>query len=130
MQKAIALETSRSSAAQIEQKPEPKIGQNRKIKNHIGYQNRKTASVFHENRKPDAKKRKIRKPQWPPKPKTDLKNSLNRKNRKSQCPPPVVVSRKNPQGEWLLCAGLGWPTVLAIKRVKSRFMRVPKGHSS
>ena len=42
----------------------------------------------------------------------------------------VVVSRKNPQGEWLLCAGLGWRTVLAINRVKSRFMRVPKGHSS
>ena len=26
-----------------------------KTKNHIGYRNRKTASIFHENRKPDAK---------------------------------------------------------------------------
>ena len=43
------------------------IGPNRKkkigkTKNHIGYQNRTTASIFYENRKPDAKKRKIRKP--------------------------------------------------------------------
>ena len=39
------------------------IGPNRKKnrKNHIGYPNRKTASIFYENRKPDAKKRKIRK---------------------------------------------------------------------
>ena len=50
---------------------------------------RKSINIFRENRKPNAKKRKIRKPQWTPKPrkrsflaqkpKTDLKNSQNRK---------------------------------------------------
>ena len=63
---------NRKTANEIGQNrtPQPKlftqIGPNRKkeigkTKNHIGYQNRKTASIFYENRKPDAKKQKIRK---------------------------------------------------------------------
>ena len=43
------------------------IGQIGKAKNCIGYQIRKPVSIFRENRKPNAKKRKIRKPQWTPK---------------------------------------------------------------
>ena len=39
------------------------IGQIGKAKNCIGYQIRKLSSIFRENRKPNAKKRKIRKPQ-------------------------------------------------------------------
>ena len=39
------------------------IGQIGKAKNCIGYQIRKPVSIFRENRKPNAKKRKIRKPQ-------------------------------------------------------------------
>ena len=39
------------------------IGQIRKIENRIGYQIRKPAGIFRENRKPDAEKRNIRKPQ-------------------------------------------------------------------
>ena len=43
------------------------IGQIGKAKNCIGYQIRKPVSIFRENRKPNAKKRKICKPQWTPK---------------------------------------------------------------
>ena len=43
------------------------IGQIGKAKNCIGYQIRKPVSIFRENRKPNAKKRKIRKLQWTPK---------------------------------------------------------------
>ena len=39
------------------------IGLIGKIENHIGYQIRKPVCIFRENRKPNAKKRKIRKPQ-------------------------------------------------------------------
>ena len=40
-------------AAQIEEKPKPnKVGQIGKTENHIGYQNRKPVSIFHENQKP------------------------------------------------------------------------------
>ena len=39
------------------------IGQIGKAKNCIGYQIRKPVIIFRENRKPNAKKRKIRKPQ-------------------------------------------------------------------
>ena len=39
------------------------IGQIGKIGNRIGYQIRKPAGIFRENRKPDAEKRNIRKPQ-------------------------------------------------------------------
>ena len=65
-----------------------------KTKNHIGYRNRKTASIFHENRKPDAKKRKIRNDHQNRKTevfcnknrKTDLKNSQNRKTENPDAP--------------------------------------------
>ena len=70
-------------------------------KNHIGYQNWKTASIFYGIRKPDAKKRKIRKPHWTPKPKnrsllTQKPKNRSKKyskpqNRKSQCPPRRLV---------------------------------------
>ena len=39
------------------------IGQIGKIENRIGYQIRKPAGIFRENRKPDPEKRNIRKPQ-------------------------------------------------------------------
>ena len=39
------------------------IGQIGKTENRIGYQVRKPVNIFRENRKPDTKKRKIRKPQ-------------------------------------------------------------------
>ena len=39
------------------------IGQIGKIENRIGYQIRKPTGIFRENRKPDAEKRNIRKPQ-------------------------------------------------------------------
>ena len=39
------------------------IGLIGKTENHIGYQIRKPVCIFRENRKPNAKKRKIRKPQ-------------------------------------------------------------------
>ena len=58
-------------------------------KTHIRYQNRKTASIFYENWKPDAKQQKSanrnehhnRKTKvfWHKNRKTDLKNSQNRK---------------------------------------------------
>ena len=38
------------------------IGQIGKTENRIEYQNRKPVGIFRENRKPNAKKRKIRKP--------------------------------------------------------------------
>jgi len=60
---------SRSIVAQIKEKSEPKEDKIGKTDNHIGYQNRKTASICYENRKPDAKKQKIHKPWWTPKPK-------------------------------------------------------------
>ena len=41
---------------------------NRKTKNRIGHQIRKPVNIFRENRKSDAKKRKICKPQGTPKP--------------------------------------------------------------
>ena len=72
------------------------IGQIGKAKNCIGYQIRKPVRIFRENRKPNAKKRKIRKPQWPPKLKnwsfwcknriTDLENSQNRKTENHNAP--------------------------------------------
>ena len=62
-----------------------KIRKNRK---HIGYQIRTPATIFDENRKPNAENRKIREPQWAPKLKsrsfwaqklkTDLKDNKNR----------------------------------------------------
>ena len=42
---------------------------NRKTENRIEFQIRKPVNIFRENRKPNAKIRKIRKPQWTPKPK-------------------------------------------------------------
>ena len=84
---------SRSIVAQIEEKPEPKEDKIGKTDNHIGCQNRKTASIHYENRKPDAKKRKIRKPRWTPKPKNrsvlaqkPKNRSKNSQNRKTENP--------------------------------------------
>ena len=69
-----ALEYTRKPKTEEKMHPKPQnrkphtklytqIGKkNRETKIHIGYQNRKTAGIFYENRKPDAKKRKIRKP--------------------------------------------------------------------
>lgn len=48
---------------------ETPMGQKGKTENRIGYQIRKPVGIFRENRKPNAEKRKIRKPQWTPKPK-------------------------------------------------------------
>ena len=59
-------------AAQIEEKPEPKMGQIGKTENRIEYQIRKPVSIFRENRKPNALIRKIRKPQRPPNRKTEV----------------------------------------------------------
>ena len=66
------------------------IGQIGKTKNRIGYKIRKPVNIFCENREPNVKNRKIRKPQWTPKPKN--RSFFLAQNRKSQCPPrdPVV----------------------------------------
>ena len=54
-----------------------------KPKTTLGTKTEKPLVFFYENRKPDAKKWKIRKPHWTPKPKSfDTKTE----NRKSQCP--------------------------------------------
>ena len=89
---------SRLSAAQIEQKPEPKIGQNRKNHKPHRVPQPKTASTFHENRKPDAKNEKSanrndhqnRKTEvfYNKNRKTDLKNSQNHKTAKPKIPMP------------------------------------------
>ena len=81
------------------------IGPNRKkigkTKNHTGYQNRKTAGIFYENWKPDAKKRKIRKPHWTPKPKNRSKKYSKPQNRKSQCPPHIGSNPHTTALMWL-----------------------------
>jgi len=48
-----------------------------KNKNHIEYQNRKTARIFYENRKPDAKK--MKNPQTAMNTKTEKPKSLAQK---------------------------------------------------
>ena len=55
------------------------VGKIGKTENHIGYQIRKSVSIFRENRKPNAKKRKIRQPQLTPKLKTEVFWHKNRK---------------------------------------------------
>ena len=57
---AIRDQWRREIAAQIEETG-TQIGQIGKTENHIGYQIRKPVGIFREKRKPDAKKRKIRK---------------------------------------------------------------------
>ena len=68
-------------AAQIEEKPEPKMGQIGKTENRIEYQIRKPVNIFRENRKPNALIRKIRKPQRPPNRKTEVFLAQKPKNR-------------------------------------------------
>ena len=78
-------------AAQIEEKPEP-IG---KTENRIEYQIRKPVNSFRGKRKPNAKIRKMRKPQRTPKPKnriTDLKYSQNRKTENPDAP--LLITRE------------------------------------
>ena len=85
-------------AAQIEEKPEP-IG---KTENRIEYQIRKPANSFRGKRKPNAKIRKMRKPQRTPKPKTEVFWHKNRitdlkysQNRKTQNPDaPLLITRE------------------------------------
>ena len=64
-------DTFRKTAAQIEEKPDFQIG---KTENHIRYQIQKPISIFYENRKPNAKIRKIHKVRWT--------QALNRKTEK------------------------------------------------
>ena len=75
-----------------------------KTETHIGYQIRKTACIFAENRKPNAKTRKNRKPQQTPtpkkrrfsvqKPKNLSFKWLKPQNRKSQRPPPCSIKSR------------------------------------
>ena len=62
---AIRDQWRRVITAQIEEKPEPEIVQigKPKTENRIEFQIRKPVNIFRENRKPNAKIRKIRKPQ-------------------------------------------------------------------
>ena len=66
-------DTFRKTAAQIEEKPDFQIG---KTENHIRYQIQKPISIFYENRKPNAKIRKIHKVRWT--------QALKPKNRKKK----------------------------------------------
>ena len=86
-------------AAQIEEKPEP-IG---KTENRIEYQIRKPVNSFRGKRKPNAKIRKMRKPQRTPKVEktevfwhkhriTDLKYSQNRKTENPDAP--LLITRE------------------------------------
>ena len=59
------------------------IWSNRKNQNRIRYQIRKPVSIFRENWRPHAKKRKIWKPRWTPKPKRRFFWRRNRKKRKT-----------------------------------------------
>ena len=70
-----------------------------KTENRIEYQIRKPVNIFRENRKPNAKIRKICKPQRTPNRKTDLKCSQNRKT-------------KNPNASLLNCLSRCRPTNL------------------
>ena len=70
-----------------------------KTENRIEYQIRKPVNIFRENRKPNAKIRKICKPQRTPNRKTDLKCSQNRKT-------------KNPNASFLNCLSRCRPTNL------------------
>ena len=87
---------SKSIAAQLKEKPEPKQDKIGKTKNHMGYQNRKTASIFYEKQKPYNKNEKSAhhtehqnwktKIFWHEYQKTDLKNSQNCKTENPNAP--------------------------------------------